>query len=181
MLEITRGKECDPFPTSPRRTMSTFSLSKWESICRSTRTGWWLIYAVLIFLPSSNLGIIVGYKSVPDATSLTPYNFFTWPTLTTNSFKENGAEPFFHRKSGRVVLSVLHVENEGQAQFIRGINSEVSLPTGSICAERSAIGNARALFPNIGRKQMKLDGFGRYHLRLCSNSFWKYQTVWNKT
>ena len=70
-------------------------------------------------------------------------------------YKRNGAEPFFHRKSGRVVLSLLHVEHEGKDQFVRGINSEVSLPTGSVCAERTAIGNARASFPNIIRKQMK--------------------------
>eukprot|EP00435_Cladocopium_sp_Y103_P010567 s57_g2.t1 len=72
-----------------------------------------------------------------------------------DEYKKNGAEPFFHRKSGRVVLSLLHVEHEGKAQFVRGINSEVSLPTGSVCAERTAIGNARAFFPNIIREQMK--------------------------
>ncbi|CAJ1442858.1 unnamed protein product [Effrenium voratum] len=72
-----------------------------------------------------------------------------------NWYKANGTEPFFHRKSGRVVLSLLHVEHRGKAEFVRGINSEVSLPTGSICAERAAIVNARTTFPNINRKQMK--------------------------
>ena len=70
-------------------------------------------------------------------------------------YKKNGAEPFFHRKSGRVVLSLLHVEHKGKAEFVRGINSEVSLPTGSICAERAAISNARTAFPSMIRKQMK--------------------------
>lgn len=70
-------------------------------------------------------------------------------------YKKNGAEPFFHRKSGRVVLSLLHVEHKGKAEFVRGINCEVSLPTGSICAERAAIANARTSFPSMIRKQMK--------------------------
>ena len=70
-------------------------------------------------------------------------------------YKQNGTEPFFHRKSHRVVLSLLHVEHKGKAEFVRGINSEVSLPTGSICAERAAIVNARTSFPNVTRKQMK--------------------------
>lgn len=70
-------------------------------------------------------------------------------------YRQNGTEPFFHRKSGRVVLSLLHVDHKGRAEFVRGINSEVSLPTGSICAERAAIVNARTAFPNVTRKQMK--------------------------
>lgn len=75
-------------------------------------------------------------------------NYVTW-------YRKNGMDPFFHRKSDRVVLAVLHVEYGGQACFARGINSEVSLPTGSICAERAAIANARTHYPGTGRKQMK--------------------------
>lgn len=70
-------------------------------------------------------------------------------------YKKNPTEPFFHRKSGRVVLSLLHVEHQGKAEFVRGINSEVSLPTGTLCAERAAIVRARTDFPHISRKQMK--------------------------
>ena len=70
-------------------------------------------------------------------------------------YKKNPTEPFFHRKSGRVVLSLLHVEHNGKAEFVRGMNSEVSLPTGTICAERAAIVRARTAFPHMMRKQMK--------------------------
>lgn len=89
-------------------------------------------------------------------------------------YRENGAEPFFHRKSGRVVLSVLHIEHEGQARFVKGINSEVSLPTGSVCAERSAISNARASFQNICRKQMK--GIAVLEVPLVLNN-WESEAV----
>ena len=47
------------------------------------------------------------------------------------------------------------MEHKGKAEFVRGINCEVSLPTGSICAERAAIANARTSFPSMIRKQMK--------------------------
>jgi len=66
-----------------------------------------------------------------------------------------GAEPFFHRKSQRVVLALLHVEVDGNSQYMRGINSEVSLPTGAICAERAAIVKARTDLPGIRREHMK--------------------------
>ncbi|CAE7681481.1 NPC1 [Symbiodinium sp. CCMP2592] len=75
-------------------------------------------------------------------------SYLTW-------YRRSGMDPFFHRKSDRVVLAVLHVEDGGQARFARGINSEVSLPTGSICAERAAIGNARANYPGVVCSHMK--------------------------
>lgn len=66
-----------------------------------------------------------------------------------------GAEPFFHRKSQRVVLALLHVKVDGESHYVRGINSEVSLPTGTICAERAAIVKARTDLPGIRREHMK--------------------------
>ncbi|KAF4670825.1 hypothetical protein FOL47_001835 [Perkinsus chesapeaki] len=61
-------------------------------------------------------------------------------------------DPFFHRKSGKLVLSMLHVRMEdGSDEFFEGINGEVSLPTGSLCSERAAIAHARSVHPRINR------------------------------
>jgi len=61
---------------------------------------------------------------------------------------------WFHRKSYRLVLSMLQIKNPRTEafEFIRGINSEISLPTGSVCAERAAITAARSRFPDIKRE-----------------------------
>lgn len=64
-------------------------------------------------------------------------------------------DPFFHRKSHRVVLALLHLEIEGVSHYVRGINTEVSLPTGSVCAERAAIVKARTEFPGVMREHMR--------------------------
>jgi len=67
--------------------------------------------------------------------------------------KESPPNIWFHRKSYRLVLSMLRIKNPSTEnyEFIRGINSEISLPTGSICAERAAIAAARSRFPNLNR------------------------------
>merc|ERR1719427_1685754 len=61
---------------------------------------------------------------------------------------------WFHRKSYRLVLSMLRIKNPNTEnyEYIRGINSEISLPTGSVCAERAAITAARSRFPDLKRK-----------------------------
>merc|ERR1719427_1788821 len=61
---------------------------------------------------------------------------------------------WFHRKSYRLELSMLRIKNPitDNYEFIRGINSEISIPTGSICAERAAIAAARSRFPNLRRR-----------------------------
>jgi cytidine deaminase len=43
-----------------------------------------------------------------------------------------------------------------KAKFFRGINTEVSLPTGSLCSERCAIGSALSSDPSIIRKDLKM-------------------------
>jgi cytidine deaminase len=49
------------------------------------------------------------------------------------------------------------VQKEGEApRFYRGINAEVSLPTGSLCSERNAIGQALALDMGLQRKDLKM-------------------------
>jgi cytidine deaminase len=37
---------------------------------------------------------------------------------------------------------------------VRGVNLEVSLPTGTLCAERNAIGTALSNFPQLERKDI---------------------------
>eukprot|EP00474_Spongospora_subterranea_P008423 CRZ08881.1 hypothetical protein [Spongospora subterranea] len=63
---------------------------------------------------------------------------------------------FWLRKSFKPVLSVLQVvKADGVPLYFAGMNIEVSMPTGSLCAERSAIGNALAHDPTIHRFHMK--------------------------
>jgi len=68
--------------------------------------------------------------------------------------REDPPNSWFHRKSYRLVLSMLRIKNPNtdNYEFIRGINSEISLPTGSICAERAAIAAARSRFPSLKRR-----------------------------
>jgi len=51
-------------------------------------------------------------------------------------------DPFWQRKSGKTVLSVLICHGETDWRIFRGMNTEVSLPAGSFCAERAAITRA---------------------------------------
>jgi len=52
---------------------------------------------------------------------------------------------FWLRKSFKPVLSVLMCVRQGQRRFYRGLNLEVSQPTGSLCSERNAIGTFSCL------------------------------------
>ena len=52
---------------------------------------------------------------------------------------------FWIRKTRKPVLAVLLVRrNDGSIKMFRGTNMEVSMPTGSLCAERNVIGSALA-------------------------------------
>merc|ERR1719440_197922 len=60
-------------------------------------------------------------------------------------------DPFWSRKSGKTVLSVVVCRNPdappgNQLVVHRGMNTEVSLAAGSLCAERSAISRAATDF-----------------------------------
>jgi cytidine deaminase len=72
--------------------------------------------------------------------------------------QDHELDSFWLRKTKQPVLSVLLVqkENDSKPRFFRGINIEVSMPTGSLCAERSAIGSALASDPTLKRKDMKM-------------------------
>ncbi|RHY32996.1 hypothetical protein DYB25_013327, partial [Aphanomyces astaci] len=68
---------------------------------------------------------------------------------------------FWLRKSRKPVLAVLLVEkrtSRGDVQVVvhRGMNCEVSMPTGSLCAERNAIGSALANDPTLLRQSLKM-------------------------
>ena len=61
-------------------------------------------------------------------------------------------EPDFHRLSGRVVLALVMLRRkDGSFAFYKGVNTEVAIQTGSLCAERAAIAAARADFPDLAR------------------------------
>lgn len=71
---------------------------------------------------------------------------------------------FWLRKSRKPVLAVLLIEKEDERTGVkkivvhRGMNCEVSMPTGSLCAERNAIGSALASDPTLKRRAMKMIG-----------------------
>ncbi|ETV94747.1 hypothetical protein H310_11709 [Aphanomyces invadans] len=67
---------------------------------------------------------------------------------------------FWLRKSRKPVLAVLLIEKlvDGTPTIVvhRGMNCEVSMPTGSLCAERNAIGSALANDPTLLRQSLKM-------------------------
>jgi cytidine deaminase len=73
-------------------------------------------------------------------------------------------ENFWLRKSRKPVLAILLIEKKnpqtGETKIIihRGMNCEVSMPTGSLCAERNAIGSALARDPTLRRRDLKMIG-----------------------
>jgi cytidine deaminase len=78
------------------------------------------------------------------------------------STTERTLDRFWYRKSEKPVLAVLALEmpestvqGEKKYDFIRSCNLEVSLPTGTLCAERSAIGQALSRYPTLRREQIK--------------------------
>lgn len=77
---------------------------------------------------------------------------------------EGEVASFWLRKSRKPVLAVLLVEKTdartGAKSIVvhRGVNCEVSMPTGSLCAERNAIGSALASDPTLQRHALKMIG-----------------------
>ncbi len=64
---------------------------------------------------------------------------------------------FWLRKTHQPVLAVLSTQKPNQLEpiYYRGCNVEVSMPTGSLCAERNAIGTAIASDPSLRREHFK--------------------------
>eukprot|EP00397_Hematodinium_sp_SG-2012_P016630 GEMP01016975.1.p1 GENE.GEMP01016975.1~~GEMP01016975.1.p1 ORF type:complete len:615 (+),score=74.62 GEMP01016975.1:273-2117(+) len=94
----------------------------------------------------------------------------SWIRLTVNEMinhkesfersleQENEMSQFWLRKTHKPVLAVIMVQKKNQTvpTFFRGVNLEVSMPTGSLCAERNCIGTALAYDPLICRSDLKL-------------------------
>lgn len=64
---------------------------------------------------------------------------------------------FWLRKTQKPVLAVLLVRSHNREPVLyRGTNMEVSMPTGSLCAERNVIGTALANNPALKRQDLKV-------------------------
>ena len=65
---------------------------------------------------------------------------------------------FWLRKTRKCVLCMLMVKRAGEEEptFFAGMNIEVSMPTGTLCSERNAIGTALASDPSLKRGDMKM-------------------------
>lgn len=63
---------------------------------------------------------------------------------------------FWLRKTKKPVLAVLLLQDSHNGELIlhRGTNMEVSMPTGSLCAERNVIGTALAMNPSLKREHL---------------------------
>ena len=69
----------------------------------------------------------------------------------------NEMNAFWMRKSKKPVLSMLMVHKHGQERkYYRGLNMEVSMPTGSLCSERSAIASALSDDVGLCRRDLKM-------------------------
>jgi cytidine deaminase len=97
-------------------------------------------------------------------------------SVSGNNAKTSEMKRFWLRKSQKPVLAVLLVEEQQAAassidgnssnyqsqttktklKLYRGTNMEVSMPTGSLCAERNVIGSALAANPGLRREDLKM-------------------------
>ena len=69
----------------------------------------------------------------------------------------NEMSAFWMRKSKKPVLSMLMVHKPGHSRrYYRGLNMEVSMPTGSLCSERSAIASALSDDVGLCRRDLKM-------------------------
>jgi hypothetical protein len=77
--------------------------------------------------------------------------------LKSMSNRDNDLRKFWLRKSKKPVLAVLLVNKPEQGLVMyRGTNMEVSMPTGSLCAERNVIGTALANDPGLRREDLMM-------------------------
>ena len=63
-------------------------------------------------------------------------------------------DTYWIRKSSKVVLAMLCICINNDFHWIPGINIEVCIAAGTICAERNAISSAFARFPDLIRKNI---------------------------
>lgn len=77
--------------------------------------------------------------------------------LTLREGGRSDLKEFWLRKTRKPVLAVLLVQKPGgKYTLYRGTNMEVSMPTGSLCAERNVIGTALANDPGLKREDLLL-------------------------
>ena len=62
---------------------------------------------------------------------------------------------FWFRKGHKAVLAIVVHDGPDGLVAHRGVNLEVSLPTGTLCAERNAIGSAFASHPGLRRAEFR--------------------------
>ncbi|CAE8643123.1 unnamed protein product, partial [Polarella glacialis] len=95
---------------------------------------------------------VVEYWSLEHLNKDSPIHFATMEIRRfLQDWDSASKDPFWHRKSGKPVLSVLVCRSEdGLLTTFRGMNTEVSLPAGSFCAERAAITRAATDFSRAG-------------------------------
>ena len=70
--------------------------------------------------------------------------------------QSNDIYKFWLRKTHKPVLAVLAAKVKGKIKLYRGTNMEVSMPTGSLCAERNVIGTALADNPALKRQDLRV-------------------------
>jgi len=65
---------------------------------------------------------------------------------------------FWHRKTKKPVLACLLIQKspDSPLQVFKGVNMEVSMPTGSLCAERNVIGSALSQDLTLKREHLKM-------------------------
>jgi cytidine deaminase len=78
--------------------------------------------------------------------------------ILSGSSDQHDLYRFWLRKTHKLVLAVLLVQSSTMKapQLFRGTNMEVSMPTGSLCAERNVIGSALSQFPSLKRQDLKV-------------------------
>lgn len=77
--------------------------------------------------------------------------------IRNDSTIETDLSAFWLRKTKKPVLAVLVVQKPGHGpKLYRGTNMEVSMPTGSLCAERNVIGSALADDLTLRRQDLKV-------------------------
>uniref|UniRef100_A0A7S4AQE9 Uncharacterized protein n=1 Tax=Pseudo-nitzschia australis TaxID=44445 RepID=A0A7S4AQE9_9STRA len=77
--------------------------------------------------------------------------------LSNTSEDSNDIRAFWLRKTHKPVIAILAVQPpNGKVKLYRGTNMEVSMPTGSLCAERNVIGTALADNPSLRRQDLKM-------------------------
>lgn len=85
----------------------------------------------------------VSKEDMPDKSCLAIRKAVEEVSCYLKDWKASGHDAFWHQKSHQVVLAVVVCEGvDGTLLSYRGMNTEVSLPAGSLCAERAAIARA---------------------------------------